>query len=324
MEQIASRSNPIERKRSWGKIVIASLAGGTLAVIAAPSITAVLAGWGIWGFVASTTATGILGSVTSKVAANTIDADLVILTVHQYPAQRFYRLTVTTHIGTVLESVFHCLRTHKSLTLTNRVYFELDDTFEFRGVEARQNRKMFFEFSYEVIPKLGSSRRPLGESIPPPALATYDEGAVRGVMVGGGKGLLDGTGRAVLEGCLFGVAGGALGSTVPKLVKPWVVPIVRGEVDILVGISSFTGAAGPAKDLLMGGSSWDRATLFLEFSTELQSQVNRVLRCATDNEIGIDLKMAVGIAESINGRFPEMGAMGSERHDMVWFTEAKV
>jgi hypothetical protein len=74
----------------------------------------------------------------------------------------------------------------------------------------------------------------------------------------------------------------------------------------------------------MGGSSWDRATLFIEFATELQSQMNPLLQCATDNEVGLELKMAIGVNEAINGRYPAMGAMGSELSDVCWLTEAKV
>ena len=53
---------------------------------------------------------------------------------HQNPAQLFYRQIGTTYIGTVLESVFHCLRTRNALNLRNRVYFQLDDAFKFRGI----------------------------------------------------------------------------------------------------------------------------------------------------------------------------------------------
>lgn len=47
MRDMGRRSDPIKTKRSWGKIVISSVAGGALEVIAAPSVTAALGGWGI-------------------------------------------------------------------------------------------------------------------------------------------------------------------------------------------------------------------------------------------------------------------------------------
>jgi hypothetical protein len=321
MSAVARQSPPVEQKKSWRKIIIASVAGGAIAVIAGPSITALLAPYALYGFIASTTATGVLGSVTSKVISNTIDADAVTLTIHQHPVQRFYRQTVNGYIGSVLESVLHCIQINSEITLTNRVYFDLSDAFDFRGASAKQNRKMFFEFRYKVIPAAGSRARPLARGVQPRALPTHDADATREVVVGAGKSVLDGTGRAVLEGCAFGIVGGGLGKFAPGVMKQIHVPTVPGKVSIIVGMSSATGVMGPAKDLLFAGATADKASLWLEFVTEVQDQVNRLIRCAKDNEVGLEISMAIASSEKVNGSFPEMGATGSQHHDLFWYTE---
>jgi hypothetical protein len=71
--------------------------------------------YGIWGFASDTVMTGVLGNVTSKITANTIDADSIVLTVRQHPVQLFYRQTVMGYIGKILESVFRNLRTRNTL-----------------------------------------------------------------------------------------------------------------------------------------------------------------------------------------------------------------
>lgn len=321
MSSVTRQSRPVEKEKSWSKIIIASVAGGTVAVLAGPSISALLTPYAIYGFFASTTATGVIGSVTSKVISNTIDADQVTLRIHQHPVQRFYRHTVTNYIGTVLESILHSIQINSGTSLTNRVYFELSDTFDFRGASAKQDRMMFFEFKYKVIPRPRTRLRPLRRGIPPLDLPIYDQEATREVVLGGGKSALDGAGQAVLEGCGFGIAGGALGQLAPGLMKQITVPIVRGEVGIIVGMSSATGVMGPTKDLLLAGATADKASLWLEFVTEVQNQVNRMIRCAKDNRVGLELSMAIGSNEKVDGSFPEMGATGSQQHDVFWYTE---
>lgn len=75
------QSKAIEKRRNWTSIIISSMFGGALAVIAAPTI-AVLILVGAVGFIAGTTATGMLGSITTRVAGNAIDSSKIVLTIN--------------------------------------------------------------------------------------------------------------------------------------------------------------------------------------------------------------------------------------------------
>ncbi|KAF2003876.1 hypothetical protein P154DRAFT_572711 [Amniculicola lignicola CBS 123094] len=83
----------VAKKRNWTSIVVSSIFGGTIAVVAAPTIAA-LAPVGAVGFIIATTTTGVLGSIVMK---------------------QFYRRTVIQYIGTSLNGVICSLRDNKGL-----------------------------------------------------------------------------------------------------------------------------------------------------------------------------------------------------------------
>lgn len=279
---------------------------------------------GAFGFILATTTTGVLGSVVTKVTGNAIDSSRIILTIHQYPIQQFFRRTVIQYIGTSLDGVICSLRTNTPLFLRNQVFFDVGDEFCFQGVDAKERRRMFFDFSFRVVPVAGTRPRPLNDSIPAPDLPDYDRHSTRTLVTGDNKGLLDGTGKAVIEGALFGVAGGALARVAPALAGAHPVPIVPGKVGIILGMSSATGVAVPVKNLAFPSTEPDRATLFVEFATEAQHHVNRLARCAVENSVGLEIIMRIGSTTDTTARVNPTGAIGAQNCQFYWSVNEEI
>lgn len=318
-----NQPNGVSKKRNWTAIVISSLFGGVVAIVAAPTITALMP-LGALGFIAGTTTTGVLGSIVTRVTGNAIDASSITLTIYQYPAQQFYRKTVIEYIGTTLHSVLYCLRTNTPFNYRSRVYFDIGDGFRFEGLDAKERYRMFFEFSFRVIPKEGTQPRSLNDSIPPPNLPNYNRDAARTLVTGDNKGLLDGAGWAVAEGVLFGIVGGALPKVFPALGRSAVISTVPGKVNVIVGLSSITGIAGPVKNLAFPSAELDKAALFVEFATETQCHVNRLIQCAAENGVGLELDMKIGSTTNLEATLAQTDTAGSQNQSFYWSATANV
>ncbi|CVL07213.1 uncharacterized protein FMAN_15330 [Fusarium mangiferae] len=318
----ANEESPVaQQRRNWTSIVISSLLGGGFALFIAPTV-AVAMPVGAAGFMAGTVATGIIGSVTTRITGNAIDASSITIIIQQYPLQQFYRKTVIQYIGTTLESVITCLRTNSPFEVNNRVLFDVGSEFSFQGMDVKERRRMLFDFSFRVIPH--NSTTPVDEGIPAPALPTHDPDATRELISGNNKGLLDGCTQAIVEGAVFGFVGGAIGKLVPSLARNVVVRTVPNKtVNIILGMSSATGIAGPVKNLAFPSSEPDRAALFVEFVTEVQCQINRLVCCATDNRVGLKFDMKIGSTTDLNMNM-ESGLTGGERCEYYWDTSGKV
>ena len=83
---------------------------------------------------------------------------------HQYPAQLFYRQIGTTYIGTVLESVFHCLRTRNALNLRNRVYFSSMMLLSFVTFRQDKTARCSLSSATRLAQDQGAALEPLSES----------------------------------------------------------------------------------------------------------------------------------------------------------------
>ncbi|KAH8758056.1 hypothetical protein F5883DRAFT_567343, partial [Diaporthe sp. PMI_573] len=154
----------------------------------------------------------------------------IALTIHQYPIRQFYRKTVVQYIGTTLESVITGIRKNSHFTSHNRVFFEVGDNFRFEGVEAKENRRMFFDFSFKVVPLPGTPPRPLDQSVPAPNLPNYELDSTCSFEFGTNKHLLDGISGAVVEGAVFGLVGGAVARAFPVLKGPTLIETDRSRI----------------------------------------------------------------------------------------------
>lgn len=152
--------------------------------------------------------------------------------------------------------------------LYNRVFFEVGNEFRFKGVDAREQRRMFFDFSFKVIPLFKIPPRPLDHGIAAPDLSSYARDSTRLLEFRTNKHLLDGISRAAVEGALFSIISGALAKVFPFLMRPRFIETVPGKINVIVGMSSITGIAGPIKNLAFPSSAPDYAVLFVEFATE--------------------------------------------------------
>ncbi|KAF7551909.1 hypothetical protein G7Z17_g4668 [Cylindrodendrum hubeiense] len=311
------QSRVCDKRRNWKAIIAASVIGGVVAVVAAPTIAALFPlGW--LGFAAGTTTTGILGSVVTKVTGNYWDADKMTATIHLYPTQQFYRKTVIQYIGSALDNVVCCLRANTAFTSHNRVFFDIHDGFNFQGLDAKEQRRMFFKFSFRVIPPPGTRSRSPDEGIPARDLTSYDRQDTRTLTMGDNKNLLNGIGQAVKEGACFGILGGVCGKIAPVLTRSAFIHTVPDKIGVIVGMSTATGIAGPAKNLMSPSMEPDHAALFIEFVTEVQCHVNRLVQCAVENNVGLELEMEIGSTTNMTANAHMSSTLGSQDCAFFW------
>ena len=64
--------------------------------------------------------------------------------------------------------------------------------------------------------------------------------------------------------------------------------------------------------------------MFIEFVTEVQCHVNRLVRCAADNNVGLVMSMGIGATSEMEANVAETVASGSQNCALYWNTERKV
>jgi hypothetical protein len=300
-----------EESRNWWSITAASLLGGTVAVIAAPTI-AVLAPVGFTGFLLSSAATGVIGSVTTKIVGNGLGANAVRLTYSPYEAQQRFRAAIIRHFDVYLETILLCVQTNTVGHLRRRTYLELEDGFSFLNSLASGTGRIYLDYKFEVVPRAGAQPRDLEQGVPPIDLSQHHATATE-EFVFGTDSIFDGVGWATFEGVAFGTVGSIIGSASPVLSKLHNVPIVPERVGILVGMQSATGAVGPAMKLAIPPAQVVRSSHFIELCAEIGEHVNRIANCAVRNGVGLKYCVIFGMEHNTEGTAPVGSASGYQR-----------
>lgn len=277
----------MEKKRNWTPMIASSVFGGVVAVLAAPTIVALMPA-GTVPFIAGTTATGILGGVAAKVTGNAFGSDKTVFTIHHHLVQHSYRKTVEQYIGTILENVIMAIRTNSHFEVQNRVYFDVDDNLRF---EINEKRRTYFDFSFKVIPPPGTLPQPLDRGVSAPDLPDYDPQS-RETVVAGTKSLVDGVYNGIKQGALFGLANGASAS---------LLFLFLGKAGIILGVSGATKLVDQINHLAPPSTAPEKTALRMEFVAEVRHQVDRLIDCAKENRVGLELDMQIGPTSNSTG-----------------------
>jgi hypothetical protein len=310
------RDNRLAKEsRNWWSITAASLLGGTVAVIAAPTI-AVLAPVGFAGFLISSAATGVIGSVTTKILGNGLGANSVRLIYSPYEAQQRFRAAIIRLFDVHLETILLCIQTNTVGNIRRKTFLELEDGFSFLNSLASGTGKFYLDYKFDVVPRAGSQPRDREEGVPPNDLSQHHATATE-EFVFGTDSIFEGVGWATFEGVALGTVGSFIGSVSPVLSKLHHVPIVPEKVGILVGMQSATGAAGPAMNLAIPPSQVVRSSHFIELCAEIGEHVNRVVNCAVRNGVGLKYCVIFGMERSTKGSAP-VGSASGYQQDTVY------
>ncbi|KAF2017539.1 hypothetical protein BU24DRAFT_420567 [Aaosphaeria arxii CBS 175.79] len=314
---VANTNTPlISRQRNWPAIVCSSLVGGVIVFVAAPAIAALMP-IGAIGFAAGTTTTGVLGSVMTRLVSNQTNGDCQIFSINRYLIQQHYRKTFMTYVETVMQPIFKAIQTNTASGGTDVQTCRLEDIFLIQGLDAKERNHTMFRLRHHVIPKKGP-RRNIAKSIPPAALPTYARNATRQVKIGSSQSSLEGVDQIVVEGALFGALGGALLKEIPVLGGSIIIPTVPGKIGVIVGMSSATGTAGSLDNITFPSTGVDKMTFWIEFATELQCHFHRLVECAINNGVVLEVTMEMGCALGFNAAVPHAGTVGGYTQLFYW------
>ncbi|KAH0521947.1 hypothetical protein TsFJ059_005875 [Trichoderma semiorbis] len=285
-------STPVEKKRNWRAMIFSSLIGGVVVVLFFFAISA-LTPPGEVCFIAVTTVWGI----STRVAGNILGSDRLTYILRQDLIQRSYRKTIDKYIGSALENAITSIRTQEASEFQKtRFYFDVDYKLRFT---IREKRRLFFDLSYKVITPSGKSPRPLQQGVSAPDLPNYDPQSTQTVMTEA-KSLVEGIRHGAQEGALLGLASGALAI---------LLCLVFGKFGIFLGIIGATILLAQRNHSAIPLATPDKTALTEEFGREALEQVKRLVRCAKDNTVGLELDMEVwSTAVETEDAHPKIGA----------------
>ncbi|KAL5083139.1 hypothetical protein Trisim1_001932 [Trichoderma cf. simile WF8] len=287
-------STPVEKKRNWRAMIFSSLIGGVVVVLSFFAISA-LTPPGEVCFIAVTTVWGI----STRVAGNILGSERLTYILRQDLIQQSYRKTIDKYIGSALENAVTSIRTQEpSEFQKTRFYFDVDYKLRFT---IREKRRLFFDLSYKVMTPSGKSPRPLHQGVSAPDLPHYDPQSTRTVITEA-KSLIEGIGHGAQEGALLGLASGALAI---------LLCLVFGnmKIGIFLGIIGATVLLAQRNHSVIPLETPDKTALTEEFGGEVLQQVMRLMRCAHDNTVGLELGMQVwSTAVETEDAHPKIGA----------------
>ncbi|TFA99795.1 hypothetical protein CCMA1212_008207 [Trichoderma ghanense] len=263
----------VEKKRRWSLMLLSSMISAAVALGTMFTIAALMDPGAI-GFVAGTTAAGTLWGIATKVLNNLLGSETVSFVLRRYSIQQSYRNTIEQHLGPVLRDATTSIRTNSPFERKNSVYFDVCDGYRFEDKE----RHMFFRYLIKVLPEPGTPPRPLDEGIPPLDLPAYDPSSTHTIedKKPTDKGVFSG----VQQSTLLGLTSGASASLMSLLL---------GTAGIILGVifaTMLVNHPSPSK-------SPEKVALFKEFTNELRCHAHRLLSCATDNNVGLELEVHV-------------------------------
>lgn len=213
--------------------------------------------------------------------------------------QQSYRKTIDKYIGSALENAVTSIRTQEpSEFQKTRFYFDVDYKLRFT---IREKRRLFFDLSYKVITPSATSHQPLHQGVSAPDLPHYDPESTRTVITEA-KSLIEGIGHGAQEGALLGLASGALAI---------LLCLVFGKIGtcIFLGIIGATILLAQRNHSVIPLETPDKTALTEEFGREVLQQVMRLMRCAHDNTVGLELGMQVwSTAVETEDAHPKIGA----------------
>ncbi|KAL3477466.1 hypothetical protein BJX99DRAFT_257495 [Aspergillus californicus] len=320
-QSLAVQVPDVRPKRQWGKIIVSSILGGVVAVVAAPTITA-SAPAGIAWLIASNMTAGIVGSVTTKIAGNAIGAGVSEIDYNPHRARLRFRTALVEHFDSFVDPVIDCIRSNTSGTLNEQSILALTGSLVFlRHMlenSAQGGSQVYLRYNYQVIPKHNSPERSLDEGAPPPDLPVHHADATATLRLNEPDSVLDGVAGAVARGAIFGggvgLLGQALGQTGPLFERMFVLDTAPG-MNMVFAAESVSGAADPICNLIPGPSSEERAAYLIELIAEIQHHVNRVSQCAINNGVGLVFAVELGVHN--NATASAAGTTGTNS-DTVW------
>ncbi|KAL6821268.1 hypothetical protein V8C40DRAFT_280608 [Trichoderma camerunense] len=285
-------STPVEKKRNWRAMVFSSLIGGVVVVLSFFVLSA-LTPPGEVCFIAVTTVWGI----STRVAGNILGSERLTYILRQDLIQQSYRKTIDKYIGSALENAVTSIRTQEpSEFQKTRFYFDVDHKLRFTILE---KRRLYFDLSYKVTTPSTISHRPLHHGVSAPDLLNYDPQSTRTVITEA-KSLVEGIRHGAQEGALLGLASGALAI---------LLCLALGKTGIFLGIIGATILLAQRNHSAIPLATPDKTALTEEFGTEALQQVMRLVRCAEDNTVGLELGMQVWTtAVETEDAHPKIGA----------------
>ncbi|KAL6693705.1 hypothetical protein J3F84DRAFT_69355 [Trichoderma pleuroticola] len=295
-------STPVEKKRSWRAMILSSVIGGVVVILSFFAISA-LTPPGEVCFIAVTT----VWAISTRVAGNVLGSERVTYILRQDLIQQSYRKTIDKYIGSTLQNAVTSIRTQEPSKFQKRFYFDVDYKLRFT---IREKRRLFFDLSYKIITPSGKSPRPLQQGVSAPDLPNYDPQSTQTAMTEA-KSLAEGIRHGVQEGALLGLTSGALAC---------LLCLVFGKASIFLGIIGSTILVAQNNHSAIPLAAPDKAVLTEEFGGEARHQMMRLVRCATDNAVGLELNMGIwSTAIETEAANPKIGASS-----MIFFSHQTV
>ncbi|KAK0760734.1 hypothetical protein N5P37_006932 [Trichoderma harzianum] len=285
-------STPVEKKRNWRAMILSSMIGGVAVILSFFAISA-LTPPGEVCFIVVTTVWGIF----TRIAGNILGSERMTYILRQDLIQQSYRKTIDKYIGSALENAVTSIRKQEpSKFQKTRFYFDVDHKLRFTILE---KRRLFFDLSYKVTTPSATSHRPLHQGVSAPDLPNYEPQSTRTVITEA-KSLIEGIRHGAQEGALLGLASGALAI---------LLCLVFGKFGIFLGIIGATILLAQRNHSAIPLATPDKTALTEEFGREALQQVMRLMRCAHDNTVGLELGMQVwSTAVETEDAHPKIGA----------------
>lgn len=316
----------IQTSKQWLKtgfaLGIGSVVAWPLGIVIAGAVTA--GATGVGAIAVSSAASGVIGATVTKIAGNVMDAEPT-RTVRYYPyrAQQRFRAAVTRFLDIRLEPVLLWIRTNSHGTIHDILQPELSGSLAILKCEATTGTRLTIELLFEVQPKPGTGVRPVEEGKPPLQLPEYVHQATETYdLPRETHDIFDGVGRSAINGLLVGGLGAGLVPFTPFLQHfHWLPNFPGTPASAIVGLPTLLGIGGAATESPVPPQELETFTSHIDFAAEIATHINRVVKCASHNAVGLSYKVVVGLSDKVTVAIPpDKKIVNAATFNTIWYT----
>jgi hypothetical protein len=254
-------------------------AGARAAAFTAP-VVAGYAGATAASIIATNVATGVTGSAITTITKNVIDEQRLAVEYLPCDAQNRFRNGISDFLDVQLDPVIRAIRQRREDTFRRVMEVQLQNQLEVLGFVVEAGTQVILQFTFIIkrrpgttergSPEQGKAPRPLPNYSDPNATQTYS------LPIGFSQ-----TTRSALEGVVGGAVGTVLGPFAPAF-------------HFIQTAPNGIGIGGSAVGMAGAPSELEKISYCINFAAELQEHINRVIECASLNQVNLKYQVRVG------------------------------
>lgn len=230
-----------------------------------------------------------------------------------YDAQVEFQSSISNFLDAQLFPIIQAIRQRRQDAFHGVLEMQLQNNLRLLQFAAEAGTTVILQFNFVVRRRAGTKERPLRNYTGPNATQRYQLPVGFSTKT---RSALDGIGWSIG----YGVGAGALGAVIGPLAPAFkFIQTAPNGIGILVGIPTATGIGASALDLTRQPSELEKISFCIHFAAELQEHINRVIECASLNQVVLQYQVRAGVGTQTTGAQNGTNLVSGDTWSGFWY-----